>query len=73
MNKLSEALKNRHYPKTMILSIQEAYKVLDHFHTSMLKPESDYYDLNKFSGYFTAYYNTKKGVQKSCFIIMEKE
>ena len=72
MNLLSKALKDGHYPKTMIVSMKDAYRILDTFHTSMLKQESSYYDLNEFAGYFTAYYNTKKGVQKSCFIIMEK-
>lgn len=72
MNLLSKALKDGHYPKTMILPMQDAFRILDNFNSSMLKQEGSFYDLNEFAGYFTAYYNTKKGVQKSCLILMEK-
>jgi hypothetical protein len=72
MNVLSQALKNRHYPKTMIVSRDQAWEIMDHFYCILNANPTSFYDLNKYATYFEAYYNSKTGINKKCLVLMEK-
>ena len=72
MNVLSQCLKLRQYPKNMIVSRKQAMEILDSFYTEWDVNPSSFFDLNKYAAYFYAYYNTRSGDHKKCFIMIEK-
>lgn len=72
MNCLSLALKNGHYPRTMKVSKKQAEGIVKHFYTDWQAPLRSFSDLSIYDAYFYAYYTTKTGKDRKCFILVRK-
>ena len=66
MNPLSQALKNGHYPKRMVVSRRQVSYILKCFQTKW-EPAK----VAPTEAYCTAYYMTKTGQQKKCLIVWD--
>ena len=74
-NVLSQALENGIYPKSMVISREQVIDIVADFRTGFPLRFDTFKTITTFdyAFYFEAYYNTKKGVQKKCLVLVEKK